>query len=254
MKRVPEWLFYAVCGVLAAAGLFFTFALSGHDFLGLVCFCLLLLLAGFRGLRWLGKKHPKGARVLRTGLAVCTCAGVLVVAVTGGIIAGACAGEPDGEYAYIVVLGAGVNGRTPSLSLRNRLDAAYAYLEAHPQAVCVASGCQGSGEDISEAACMYDYLTEKGIAPERIWQEDRARNTRENLAFSLDLIEARTGSRPEEIGLVSSEYHLYRAGLFAAAQGVRAHGIPGRTTWPTLFLNYFLREIAAVWYSIILGS
>ena len=153
-----------------------------------------------------------------------------------------------------MVLGAGVNGTVPSLSLKERLNAAYDYLIAHPDAVCVVSGGQGRGEDITEALCMFTDLTDRGIAPERVWMEDRATSTRENIRFSLDLIEEKTGTRPAEIGLVSSEYHLYRAGLLARAEQVMSFGIPAKTSWVTLRVNYFLREIAAVWYYTIFGG
>ena len=101
---------------------------------------------------------------------------------------------------------------------------------------------------------MYNDLTARGIDPDRVWMEDRATSTRENIRFSLDLIEEKTGIRPEKIGLVSSEYHLYRAGLFAREENVTSYGIPARTTWITLRINYYLREIAAVWYYTLLGG
>jgi uncharacterized SAM-binding protein YcdF (DUF218 family) len=133
------------------------------------------------------------------------------------------------------------------LSLRERINGAYAYLEEHPDAICIVSGGQGNNEDISEAACMFRELTAMGIEGERIWMEDKSTSTRENLRFSLALIESRTGERPKTIGLVSSEYHLFRAGLFAADENVKALGIPAETTWISLRINYFLREIAGVW-------
>ena len=52
----------------------------------------------------------------------------------------------------VIVLGAGVNGTEPSLSLRTRLDAALDYLEAHPDIPVVLTGGTGYGEEISEAA------------------------------------------------------------------------------------------------------
>ena len=99
---------------------------------------------------------------------------------------------------------------------------------------------------MTEAQCMYRELVDMGIDGSRIWMEDRSTSTRENLRFSLDIIESRTGVRPETIGVLSSEYHLFRAGLFAKDEGVDAVGIPARTTYPILFVNYFLREIAGV--------
>ena len=153
----------------------------------------------------------------------------------------------------MIVLGAGINGSTPSRSLQDRIDAAYAYLTEHPQVQCIVSGGQGPGENLTEAQCMYDHLTAMGIDGSRIWLEDRSTSTLENIEFSLNVIEEKTGSRPDAAGILSSEYHLYRAGLFAKQQGLTAVGIPARTYWRHLFVSYFVREIFAVLYYSILG-
>ena len=131
--------------------------------------------------------------------------GILVAAVTGCFIIRGAYGNPGQDCRYVIVLGAGVNGSVPSLSLRERIDAAYEYLVAYPQAICIVSGGQGNNEDISEAECMFRELTAMGIEADRVWMEDKATSTRENLRFSLALIEQRTGSRPESVGLISSE-------------------------------------------------
>ena len=101
---------------------------------------------------------------------------------------------------------------------------------------------------------MFNALTAMGIDPDRLWMEDKSTSTQENLNFSLALIEAKTGSRPQILGLVSSEFHLYRAGLYAADCGVTAVGIPAHTGWLSLQLNYYLREVAAVWKYMIFGG
>ena len=125
---------------------------------------------------------------------------------------------------------------------------------AHPDAIAVVSGGKGNDEQITEALCMYNELTKMGIDGSRVWMEDQATSTFENLKFSMALIEEKTGSRPDSIGIVSSEYHLFRAGLFAAAQDVDSLGIPATTTWPHLRVNYFIREIIAVWHYIVFGG
>ena len=244
-------------GIFLAAGSFllgiliYVF-LVGYSFSAYICFGIGGLLICYELLTLLAKKHRRAAKILRIILTCCVCVGLAAAAVTGILIIKAAAGTPDTACDYVIVLGAGVNGTEPSLTLRERIDAAYNYLTAHPDAVCIVSGGQGNGESITEAACMYRELTEMGIAPERIWQEDKATNTRENLAYSLDLIDRNTGTRPTRIGLVSSEYHLYRAGLFAREQGLDACGIPAKTSWFSLRLNYYLREIVAVWYYSLL--
>lgn len=136
--------------------------------------------------------------------------------------------------------------------LLRRLRTAADYLDAHPDVICIVSGGQGSGEEITEAACMAQYLQDAGISPERIWQEDRAKDTRENLLFSLALIAERTGAQPACIGVLSSEYHLYRAKQLAQSLGVRAVGVAAPTSLLYAKVNYFIREAVAVWYTWLL--
>lgn len=227
---------------------------SSVRFTGVLFLGIGSLLVLFRLLMLLSKPHPLAAKRLRLCLILCLCIGLTAAAITGIIIGKGSLGHPEENCRYVIVLGAGVNGSRPSMSLQERIDAAYRYLLDYPDAICVVSGGKGRWEEISEAQCMYNELTAMGIDPQRVWMEDQATNTRENLRFSLDLIESRTGIRPEEIGLVSSEYHLYRAGLFAQEEQVNAIGIPARTAWISLRINYFLREIAAVWYYTLLGG
>ncbi len=54
--------------------------------------------------------------------------------------------------------------------------------------------------------------------------------------------------------MVTSEYHLYRAKALAAKQGVECYGVAARTSWPTLMLNYFIREGFAVTYYRLTGE
>ncbi|MBO5892540.1 MAG: YdcF family protein [Oscillospiraceae bacterium] len=238
---------------LVLLGFLFRSFVHGHSFLGLICFLLAGVCICNHLLRRLQRSFPiaKLLRLIFNGILL---VGILVSFCTLGVILRASLGADNPQETYIVVLGAKVNGTTPSLSLSDRIDAAEAYLNSHPDAIAILSGGQGSDEDISEAECMYQQLTGRGISPERLWIEDKATSTWENLKFSLDLIEEKTGSRPENIGLVSSEYHLFRAGLFAEDCGVTAVGIPARTQWVSLRINYFLREVAGVWHYLILGG
>jgi len=238
---------------LVLLGIFFRGFVHGHSFLGLICFLLAGILLCNHLLRRLQRQLPF-ATFLRLGFNIFLILGILVSFCTLGVILGASRGADDPREAYVVVLGAKVNGTSPSLSLSDRIDAAEQYLKTHPDAVAILSGGQGDDEDISEAQCMFEALTARGISPERLWLEDQATSTWENLKFSLDLIEERTGTRPKTIGLVSSEYHLFRAGLFAKDCGVTAVGIPAKTQWVSLRINYFLREVAGVWHYLILGG
>ena len=84
--------------------------------------------------------------------------------------------------------------------------------------------------------------------------EDKATSTWENLNFSLDLIEEKTGQRPTKLAILSSEYHLFRASLFAKECGVVFVGIPAKTSKMGQTINHFMREVAGVWHFWLLGS
>ena len=109
-------------------------------------------------------------------------------------------------------------------------------------------------EHMTEAECMYAELMSMGIAPNRVWREDQASSTWENIQFSLNLIEEKTGRRPQKLGVLSSEYHLFRASLFAKACDVDFVGIPARTSRISQMINHFMREVAGVWHYILLGG
>ena len=249
--QVIKWILPVI---FAAAGVFLSNFIQGHKFLGLCCFCLAGLLICYFLIGILARHNIVTGKVLRTILSCLLCFGILIFLGTEIIILNASKGSPETDCPYIVVLGAKVNGTSHSLSLSDRIRAAENYLKAHPDTIAVLSGGQGPDEGIPEAECMFNELTKRGIAPERLWLEPRSTSTWENLNFSLDIIEEKTGIRPDSIGLLSSEYHLYRAGLFAKDCGVEAIGIPAATSWPSIRLNYFLREAAGVWHYILLGG
>ena len=147
------------------------------------------------------------------------------------------------ENATAVVLGCRVYGERPSLSLVERLEAAYNYLEENPAAVCVVSGGQGSGENISEAECMYRWLVDKGIDESRIYKEDKSTSTEENIAFSKQVIKEH--GLNEDIAIVTSEYHSYRAGIIAEKNDMYFGTASGQTAiW--LFPTFYMRELYAI--------
>ena len=222
----------------------------GFQFSIMLCFLASALILLFCVLSlWKGK----ASRIIRRILTVILVLGLLIAAGTEIMIVKNSQSDEE-DTPYIILLGAGVNGTTPSLMLQNRIDAAYAYLTAHPDTVCIVSGGQGPGEEISEAECMFRELTKMGITPDRIWQETEATSTVENIRFSLELIENRTGSRPQTAGIVSNEFHLCRAKRMAQDQDLNALGIPAKTSWLSLRINYYLREIAGYWYYILFGG
>lgn len=251
IRHIIGWTFAVL---IACAGILLRFALRGYSFTAYLCFVIAAVLAVYQLLGWMAGHNKKAAKLIRlilsTGIGL-----VLLTAVATGIYVGkAAASKAAPGCDYVVVFGAGINGTEPSVILRERMEAALAYLQENPETVCVVSGGQGAGEEITEAQCMFDYLTARGIAGERVWMEDKSTSTEENISFSLELIRSRTESAPERIGLVSSEFHLFRASLMAEDLGIEAELIPAKTRIGTLRMNYYLREIPAVWHYLVLGG
>ena len=154
----------------------------------------------------------------------------------------------EDKPAAVIVLGAGVNGTEPSLSLRTRLDKALDYLERWPDIPAVLTGGTGYGEEISEASCMYDYLTEHGVEPERLILEDQASNTAENFALSKPLLyEAGVDPARDTVAVVTNDFHIARSELIASREGYgHVVGIPAPLPWAHLEINYHLREAFAL--------
>lgn len=249
MKKKLRFFWLLLIGIPILLGLFFL-ALTGYRFSAMLSFGASGIAALYYAFGEIPGSFIWWLRLIVTILLII----IFILGIITGIYIGkAAAGCPE-SCDYIIVLGAAVHGSVPSLTLKERLDATYNYLSQYPDAICVVSGGQGSGEDITEAACMSQYLIEKGINPDRILLEDKATSTKENIQFSLDLIEDTTGVRPKKAGIVSSEYHLYRAGLLAKTQSLESVGIPATTRIVPLRINYFLREIAGVWYYIVFGG
>ncbi|MGN0483409.1 MAG: YdcF family protein [Lachnospiraceae bacterium] len=150
---------------------------------------------------------------------------------------------PAPEAATVVVLGCKVNGERPSRTLQERIDAAYVYLDEHPDAKAVLSGGQGSDEGIAESECMERELVKRGIAKERLYQENRSTSTKENLAFSYEVIQKEHLN--ESIVLITSEFHAYRATQIAKAQGLQYGTYSARTAW-WLLPTYYMRELYGI--------
>ncbi len=254
MKAKLQWIFLGLIPVgLVVLGIFLYGSIP-TSFLGLLCFCLAGLLCLYYGICMVARQDKMFGKRMGSIVTALVLFSLAAAVITGLFVGRAALGQPQQQVDYIVVLGAKVNGTQPSEILAQRIDAAYGYLSSHPDTVAVLSGGQGGDEGISEAECMFRALTARGIDPQRLLKEEASTSTRENLQFSLALLETVYGIKPEKIGIVSNQFHLFRAGLAAREWGVQAVGIPGDTANQLHFINYFLREIAGVWYYLILGG
>lgn len=229
---------------LVVAAIFFTFAMTGHGY-----FALMLL-----GIASLIVFYSYASGIIRTVFTVVLCLGVLLFIIVEIPIIKNARTDADEDTEYLIVLGAGVRGTIPSLSLQNRMDGAYKWLKDHPEVTVILSGGQGPGEDITEARAMYDNFTKRGFSAERLYLEENSTSTRENLAHSLEIIKSLGGSESSRIAVCTSEYHLFRAKLLAKDEGMNIKGVSAPTTMPTLMINYFIREAVGVVHYFVIGQ
>ncbi len=188
---------------------------------------------------WVNKKVPKW---LKTVFILGLCA--VVVFASFLYIYGLSDNAQYNEDA-LIVLGAAVQGDTPSLALADRLDAAALYHEKNPDAVLVVSGGKGPQENITEAEAMESYLVKKGVPKDKIIKEERATSTKENFMFSKEILD-NTFNKEYKVAFVTNEYHVYRAGGIAGSVGLKniSHVHSG-TRWYSVVTGT-LRECLAV--------
>lgn len=152
-----------------------------------------------------GNRKPLWLKVL-LGLIL---AGVLAFGALFGAVLYGSYDHVQGDPQVMVILGCQVKPWGPSVLLQDRLDKALDYLEDHPDLTIVVSGGQGPDEHISEAQCMYDYLTEQGVDGDQILLEDQSSNTWENIQYTQALLREK-GIDAGEVVVVSNGFHLTR--------------------------------------------
>ena len=171
---------------------------------------------------------------------------ILIGSVVSGIRAARHVPAPDKDYILILGCGFRKDGTLPPL-LRGRVDKAIEFWRNQKEkfgktAVLIPSGGQGGNEPMPEAEAMGRYLLECGIPEEVIMREDKSRNTYQNMAFSKKLIEEREGSADDkEVIFVTTNYHVFRSGVWAGLAELRAEGLGSKTKW-WFWPNAFIRE------------
>ena len=231
-------VFFAACGIA-----FFAARLRGYRYIGaaflLAAFCLVTV-----------RLFPSPFMQI---ILVLIAAGLIYFFALEAMVLKNRKTDPEPERKYLVVLGAEVDGTVPSLSLFHRLQAALDYLSKYPGAKAVVCGGRGEREQISEAECMFRWLTENGIDADRILLEDRSVSTDENLRFALGIILS-DGGTASDAAILSSPYHLYRAKLMAAKYGfINAAGVACVHGYPVFTLGMYIREAFGITHFRVFG-
>ena len=167
-----------------------------------------------------------------------------------GLILRTALNKPQPGLPVLIVLGGQIDENGPMAILKDRLDEAYDYAEDNPDTVLIVTGGQGDNEPRPEAHAMRDYLADRGLDPARILVEDRSTNTHENMVFALELLPKDT----DRTGIVSSNYHMYRAIRLAKTAGIpEPQAVPAPSS-RFLYVHNALREFFSLIKDVATGN
>ncbi len=147
-----------------------------------------------------------------------------------------------GNEDVVIVLGCSCKSSICE-ALNQRIKAAARYLDKHPDSVCIASGGNTTEFYDSEAEYIAIELAKYGIPKSKIIVENKSKNTNENIQNSKRIIDEKGLSK--SVAIATSEYHQYRASLYASRCGLKAKAINASTT-KYMYPTYFTREIIAI--------
>ena len=171
---------------------------------------------------------------------------------------------PAMDKDYILILGCQIRkDGTLTKLLQGRADRAVWFAKTQKEKTgrditFIPCGGQGSDEVTSEAEAIANYLKSIGIPESQILLEDKSVNTYENIRNAAVIIKEKTGEEAQKIAFSTTNYHVFRSGLIASNQGIKAEGIGSRTK-SYFWINAFIRELIATLVSerrthlIILG-
>lgn len=162
------------------------------------------------------------------------------------------ADEAAAQADYLLVLGAGIYGDQPGKTLELRLETARQQLEVHPEQIAVLCGGQGFDEIMPESAVMKQWLVEHGIDASRLIEENRSRNTVENIRNAKALMDARTPGE-YHTAVLTSNFHLFRAKHLMAQAELDQTGIPSPMPNAVYTVVFSLREYFSLVKQFIQG-
>ena len=173
------------------------------------------------------------------------------ILIEGMIIISGQTNDSEEKAEVLIILGAGLRGEIPTLSLKNRLDKGIELFQRNPDLLIVVSGGQGEGETITEAEAMERYLLDYGVPKEQILKEDQSTSTYENFTFSKQVLLDQKINLEEPIFVITNDFHVFRSKMIAKRVGFEVITVPAKTPWIAVPSLYF-REFFAVIKSVLL--
>ena len=210
------------------------------------------------------------------GLAVSTLAVLLM------IIFGNATTMEQKNLDYVIVMGTDLQDNKISKSLKRRLDRALEYAKENPHTVFVLSGGRSDYDKSTEATVMYHYMIKAGVPEKNLLLEFYSDSTQEKVGFSLRTIkqdheqkmlanrvrhnnsmERRNlpgddiiigVDRPLSIGIITSEFNLYRAGEIAKKYGVPDICPMATKTDELMLVHLATREAVSLFKDRLIGN
>lgn len=180
------------------------------------------------GVRFAGQNRPvRLVRRLRR-IAIAPALLLLIIVITLAVDIDTFSGRSDQSSAdAAIVLGAAVDGNTPSPVFEERLRHAAVLFESGQVDWIVLTGGIGQGDSLTEADAGRNWLISEGIPADHLLIETHSRTTRQNLAFAQPLLAEHGIHR---VLIVSDPLHMRRATRIAADLGLDAHPSPTPTS------------------------
>lgn len=187
---------------------------------------------------------PKGLLMIGYGIGIM---GICIFLLVESIIVyhGYTNGSLKGDY--IMVLGAGLNGKKISTTLRYRLDQAILVYQKHPVPIIVTGG-KGAHEEISEAQAMRDYLIKHNIEKDMIIIENQSTDTNENFVFTKKIL----NQKHPHVILITNRFHMLRAEYLAKKHAFICERFPAKAHAFTAF-NFYVREFFGMGKDVLLS-
>jgi uncharacterized SAM-binding protein YcdF (DUF218 family) len=142
----------------------------------------------------------------------------------------------------VIVLGAAAWGKNPSPVFRERINHAITLYKQGQCTYIIFTGGKGFPEEPGESVIARDYAIKKGVSKDRIFIENKSKNTFENLFFAREIA---LKYDLKSFAIVSDPYHLKRASLIAERLGMKIIPAPTpstRFTGTGKKLNFIMKE------------
>lgn len=199
----------------------------------------------FMGSEWEWRVQQTLENTAATVFVYCECM------LAGSIVCGikAARHQPAPNKDFIIILGCWFrkDGTLPPL-LQGRADRAIAFWRAQKaktgkEARFIPSGGQGQDEPMAEGEAISRYLVSQGIPEHLILPEIQAKNTYQNMDYSKAIIQ-RENPQGKAV-FATTNYHVFRSGVWATLAGLPAEGVGSRTKW-WYWPNAFMREVVGL--------